>query len=112
MAFTGSAVFEQISERCVKIAGLSLASGAAGTISLSTGAGEETLPASFQPKPYGDVDLIEGMWLTYEVTTDVNNAALNLRTVKTLPASEWLVTITNDDGVNATGVLFIYVHFH
>ena len=112
MPFTGTAVFEQISESIMRISGLSLASAAVGTISLSTGAGEETMPASFQPKPYEDVDLIEGIWLTYEATTDVANAALILRTVKTLPSNELLITITNDDASNVSPVLVISVHFH
>lgn len=111
MAFTGTAVFEQISESCVRVSGLSLAASQAGTISLSTGAGEKKLPASFQPKPYGSVDLIEGVWVTYEfVTTTVNGP--KLRTVKTLPSNELLITVTNDDAGNATPSLIIYVHFH
>jgi hypothetical protein len=111
MAFTGAAVFEQVSDNIMRISGLSLASTVNGTLSLSTGAGAVKMPASFQPRPYGSVDLIEGVWLTYEAATTAINA-IRLRTVKTLPAGELLITITNDDAANASPGLIIYVHFH
>lgn len=55
MAFTGAAVVKQVSDRIVRITGLSLAAGATGTIGLAGSAGtppDVVLPESFKTEHY------------------------------------------------------------
>lgn len=111
MAFTGTPAIQQISDTIVRIANISLATSAAGTISLSTGAGEVLCPAAFKPTPYGQyggVDLAEAIEVTV-VPTGATNAA-NVQVVKT--ASPFLVTITNNSGSVATATFEVYLKFH
>ena len=113
MAFTGTAVQEQISERCMRVSGLSLAASAAGTIGLFGGAGEVDLEDGFQPKAYGEVSQIEGCWVTFEATTLVAAGEVPvLRIVKTGADLTFVITITNDDAVNASPVMVFYIHWH
>lgn len=55
MAFTGTAVIEQVSDSIVRITGLSLTTTGVGTIGLFGATGSTpgvTLPESFKPEPY------------------------------------------------------------
>ena len=109
MAFTGTAVFETVADGVVRVTGLSLASSQNGTIGLFGGAAEVPLPDNFNPTQYGTVDLAES--LQFNITSAVAGAAaLFLTIAKT--TSPFLATITNNDGVNATGNLEIYVRYH
>lgn len=109
MAFTGAAVIEKVSDRVVRVTGLSLAAAAVGTISLFEGAGEVKLPDDFNPTPYSDVDLAEAIEVSFiKIATSV--AALDVFVAKV--ASPFLATFTNDDGVNATSELEMYFRFH
>lgn len=108
MAFTGTATITKVADDLVLLEGLSLAAGANGTISLSGGGGDEELPAAFQPSAYSDVDLSESLKVSvHKVAT--STAALDLFWDTTTAG---LTTITNDDGVNATPNLKIWVRFH
>lgn len=108
MAFTGTASITKVAGDLVVIEGLSLAAGANGTISLNGGGGDVELPADFQPSDYGDVDLSESLKVECHKVA-ASTATLDLFW-DTTPAG--LTTITNDDGVNATPTLKIWVRFH
>lgn len=109
MAFTGTAAFQYISNSCVRITGLSLGNGAAGTIGLAGSAGEVDLPAWFQPSPYKNpdgstTDLAESI----EVTVIPAGAAPNIVYV-TKTAAPFLATLTNSAAGATSGALEIYV---
>ncbi len=111
MAFTGTPSIQQVSDRVVRITGVSLGNGASGTIGLNGGSGEISLPAAFKPTAYGQysgVDLAECV----EVTVNAAGASLgnNVQIAKT--ASPFLATITNNAGGAATASLEIYVKYH
>lgn len=112
MAFTGTPVVEQVADNLFRITGVSLASGADGTISFSdaTIPGEVLLVAP-DWDPAGAVSLQDGVWLTMNPVTDAG-AAVAIRVVKTgTDHSDFLVTLTNDDGSLSSGELEIYVHW-
>jgi hypothetical protein len=113
MAFTGVAVVTKITDGLVRITGLSLAFGAAGTISLFEGAGTVKLPDACNWGPDGDVDLVEAIQVYMNPVTDVSNFAIPIRVVKTgtVPTT-WLATLTNDAAATDSAGLEIYVRFH
>ena len=119
MAFTGSATVKQVSDRKVRITGLSLASAASGTIGLaqSTGSPGVALPASFKPQHY----TYEGVNVPFADAIEVSlvNAATGVATaipvsvVKTGTTTlDFLATLTNTHGSLATPNLEIWVEFH
>ena len=120
MAFTGAAVFQQVTDRCVRITGLSLAGAASGILGLfgSTVVGAVALPAAFKPRPttYNDtaVSLIELIRVNVLPMGSAQAAtAVPLRVVKA-GATQVLfsITFTNDDAAAATSDdLEIYVFF-
>ncbi len=126
MAFTGTPVVVQVSQRLARITGLSLASGAAGTISLEdNGAGEVQLPAGENWAPYGGdapgdgvVDLEEAVQVTYLYVADPGAAygpSDRIAVVKSGGADEttFLITFTSfDTGEAASAEMEIYVRFH
>jgi hypothetical protein len=73
MPFVGVAVVKQVSDNLVRITGLSVTQGAAGTIGLATtvAASDVVLPAGFQPRPYdlpdaaADVSLDEAISVSF-----------------------------------------------
>lgn len=115
MAFTGVAVVQSISDTKVRITGLSLAGGAAGTIGLdgNVAAGVQ-LPNSFRPGPYryngAVVDLSEAI----EVSIwRAGAAGAGLEDVVIAKADDpFLVTLTNADAQNASSDMEIYLTFH
>lgn len=110
MAFTGTATQALVSDRMVRITGLSLANTAAGTISLFGGGGNVELPDAFNPEPYRDIDLAESLEVSFVAAATLSAAPLRVSVTKT--ASPLLITLTNDDGTNATPALEIFVKFH
>ena len=119
MAFTGTATIKQVSDRIVRITGLSLAAGAAGTIGLfgSTNSPGVRLPDAFKVTHYE----AEGSDVPFSDALDVSakDAAVGMATaipvavVKTgTTQADWLATITNTHGSLATPNLEIYVKFH
>lgn len=114
MAFTGSAVVEQIADSIVRITGVSLASGASGTIGLnqyggSSGAADIELPAGFQPSNYDSVSLQDQVMVNSNPITSVATA-IPVRVVKTgTKPLDFLITMTNDHGSLASPQLEIYV---
>lgn len=111
MAFTGAPVFQKVSDRVMRVTGLSLAAGAAGVFGLNGDAGAEIeLPADYKPVAYADVDLAESVEVAVHKAA-TSAAALDLIVAKA-PGPPFRVTVTNDDGVNATGALEFYFRFH
>ena len=108
MAFTGTAVFETVSDSKVRVTGLSLASAASGVFGLAGSGAEIELPASFQPKTYGGVDLAESIQVDFHLVT-AEAVAPALQIVKV--ASPWSATVTNG-GAAASGGLEFYIDFH
>jgi hypothetical protein len=117
MAFTGTAVVKQIADGIVRITGLSLAAGAAGTISLSGGNGAVKCPAGFQPGEYvyggATIGLDDSIDVTALPAAVGVATAIPVSVVKTAQGpTAWLATITNTHGTTATPNLEIYVKFH
>lgn len=119
MAFTGTPVIQQISDRMCRITGVSLASGADGVVGLSGGGSEVSLPASFKPTPYkydptsNDVSLIESVWVVVQPVTDVSNFAIPIRVVKAGSThNSFEITFTNDSAATTSPGLEIYVIWH
>lgn len=119
MAFTGTATVVQVSGSIVRITGLSLAAGAAGTIGLFDNSGTPgvRLPASFQPKPYAfngqDVSLSDMIDVQEKAAAVGTATAIPVAVVKTgtVPA-DWVATLTNTHATTATPDLEIYVRIH
>ena len=120
MAFTGSPVIQQISDRTVRITGVSLAFGASGILGLHGGAvgGAVALPASFKPHDYhyqptdNDVSFQESVRVTINPVTDVSNFGIPIRVVKTgTVVADFAITLTNDAAGTGSGDLEIYVTF-
>jgi len=118
MAFTGTPTIQQISDRCCRITGVSLAAGDSGVIGLSTSGAEVELPASFKPTPYhyqptaNSVSLIESVRIYLNPVTDVSNFQIPIRVVKTGSTHAlFAATFTNDEAAVASPNLEIYVEF-
>jgi len=118
MAFTGTAAVVQVSDRQVRISGLSLAGGASGTIGLSGATGTApgvTLPAAFQASVYdygtSNVALASSIRLSYnyvEATAD----EVPLIVAKTgTTAADFRITVSNTTG-SASSQVELYVFFH
>lgn len=120
MAFTGIATIKQISDREVRITGLSLASGASGTIGLAPatgGAPDVKLPAAFQPEPYAygsaTVQLQDSLEIVAAVAAIGVATAVPIAVVKTgTTPGDFRGTLTNTSGSLASPNLEIYVKFH
>ncbi len=120
MAFTGSAVVKQVSDRIVRITGLSLAAGASGTIGLSGATGSApgvTLPESFQTKhytylgsnvPFADAIEVTALPAAVGVATAIPTAVVKTGTT----AADFRATVTNTHGSLATPNLEIMLKFH
>lgn len=120
MAFTGTPVVTQISDRIVSIQGLSLDAGASGTIGLAAFSGTTpgvTLPEAFKPTEYkyiGDsISLAEAIEVTALPAAVGVATAIPVAVVKTGndPAA-WRATITNTHATLATPLLEIMVKYH
>lgn len=120
MAFTGTAVVTQVSDRIVRITGLSLASAAAGTVGLAGATGSApgvTLPASFQTLHYTYNNAVVPFASCLDVSVVV--AAVGVATaipvaiVKTgTTVADFRVTLTNTHGSLASPALEIYIKLH
>jgi hypothetical protein len=118
MAFTGTAVVKQVTDRQVRITGLSLGAGASGTIGLNGATGTApgvTLPASFQPQVYdygtSGVTLADSISCSYAFvdTSGVVSTPLTVAKTGTTVADFRITLATNG---SATSPFEIYVRFH
>ncbi len=120
MAFTGSAVVEQVADDLVRITGVSLGAGADGTIGLfeKTVAPDVRLPESFKPRvySYGELDVPLQASMKVDVTPVTAGVAVApVLVVKTGDTPEdFEITIENQESGEGddTGDLEIYVRFH
>lgn len=120
MAFTGTAVVTQISDRMVVITGLSLVAGAAGTLGLFGATGGTpgvTLPAAFQPRGYAylgnPIPLASSIEVTAQPAAVGVATAIPVAVVKTgTTVADFRTTVTNTHGSLATPDLEIVVRFH
>ncbi len=112
MAFTGVAVITKVADNLCRITGLSLAGAASGTIGLAEGAGDVDLPASFKPRRYGAVTLIQSIEVSYVPVTAVTTL-VPISVVKSgaTPAA-FLITLANTTAATASAELEIWVRFH
>lgn len=119
MAFTGTAVIKLVSESKTRITGLSLLTGASGTISLHEGTGSVKCPEAFKPRPYddgfGDVSLQDSVEVSVWPVDGAGEVGMPFKIVKsgTTPA-DFLVTITDTSTEEeiGTGEFEIYLKFH
>lgn len=119
MAFTGTPTIVQISDRLVRITGVSLASGASGILGLaaSTVSGAVKLPAAFKPANYQaeghTVTLQDAVQCTCENAATGVATAIPLAVVKTGTTDEdFAITVTNTHGSLASPAQEIMVSFH
>ncbi len=117
MAFTGEPVVTQVSQSLVRITGLSLGSGAEGTISLDEGAGEVKLPDGCNWKPYSSIDLAEAVEISWVFVDDPGALDQSTRIYVAKAAGgdpvTFLATMTNGDTSEAQSAeMEIYVRFH
>lgn len=120
MAFTGTATVVQVSDRMVRITGLSLASAAVGTIGLNGHTGSTpgvTLPASFKTEHYtyagADVPFQAAIECTAQAAATGVATAIPVAIVKSgTNLADFLISITNTHGSLATPALEIIVTFH
>lgn len=106
MAFTGTATVKRVSERMVRITGLSLAASAAGTISLFEGSGSVKCPDDFNPEKYSNVTLQDSVALRHLPCVPITVAKAGTT------QQDFLLTMTNQSGSVSTGALEIYIEFH
>lgn len=121
MAFTGTATIEQVSDRKIRITGLSLAGDASGTIGFpgEDVAAEVELPALTSWIPFknaeGDlVSLAAAIECRVAPTTDVGVAVPVSIAKSGSDQSDFKLTLHNDlaGGGQASGTLEIYVEYH
>jgi hypothetical protein len=120
MAFTGTAVVKQISDRLVRITGLSLAAGVGGTIGLfgATGSAPDVeLPETFKTQHYAflgsGVPFIDAIEVTAAAAATGTVVAIPVAVVKTgTSIADFRATLTNTHGSTATPDLEIMVRFH
>lgn len=118
MAFTGTATVKQISDRQVRITGLSLDTSASGTIGLFGATGTTpgvTLPQAFQPQVYDYLN--SGVSLADSISCSVNfvntaGTTTPVAVAKTgTTVADFRITLTNPIATTGSG-LEIYVRFH
>ena len=125
MPFTGTPVVTRVSGRVARITGISIASGATGTIGLNeNGSAEINLPDSIDWSPYagadagdGVVDLEEACEVSYTFNTDPGPPDQSIRIAVTKAnggdPSAFLITFESFDvGEDDSGQLEIYIRFH
>ena len=117
MAFGGVAVVNQISDRVVRITGLTLANAATGTIALSNGpASDVNLPATFTPQEIpsvaGDPSVVDTITDRTRVSIQQTAAAATGQPYHVqkngVGQTTFQIAITND-GAAGSGALEIYV---
>jgi len=118
MAFTGAATIKQVSERCVRVTGLSLAFGASGAFCLFGGTTPNALPLprAFDPHDYlfeGElVTLLDSMRVTILPVADVAAFAVPIRVVKNnLDPVTFNIELTNDAAATNSAELEIEIEF-
>lgn len=120
MSFTGTAVVKQVSDRIVRITGLSLASTASGTIGLpgATGSAPDVeLPESFKTLHYtyggSNVPFADAIEVTAIVAATNVAQSIPIAVVKSgTTLANFRATLTNTHASLASANLEIMVKFH
>jgi hypothetical protein len=120
MAFTGSATVKQVSDRKVRITGLSLAGAASGTIGLHTHTGSApgvTLPEGFQPEPYTNTEgEIVSLQDAIQVSMVPDTGVVTLVPIAVVKSGAddktFLITLTNSTVGTASAEVEIFVEWH
>jgi hypothetical protein len=119
MAFTGTAAVKQISDRIVRITGLSLVAGATGTIGLFANSGSPgvRLPEAFKTIHYAaegsNVPFQDCIECTTKAAATGVATAIPLAVVKSGSTTlDFLITLTNTHGTLASPDQEIMVRFH
>ncbi len=110
MAFTGTpGTVERITERLYRVTGLGLAGAASGTIGLTGGTGEVTLPGTDDWTDMGAATLIDAVQVTMNPVTSVTTL-VPIMVVKTGTTNNtFLITFTNTTAATASATLEIYI---
>ncbi len=112
MAWTGTATVAKISDRLVRITGLSLAGAASGTIGIGHSSSEVDILNLPDWEAYGDVTLQDAVSVLINVLTDVTSP-VPISVVKTgTNQTDFVLTFHNDTAATASGSLEIYLEFH
>lgn len=123
MAFTGTPVVKQVTDRMVRITGVSLAAAASGVIALhgavSPPVGAVILPEGFIVGTYdyantpGVVTLQDAVDVQAKIAATGTTTSVPIATIKTgTTPADFLATLTNGDDDGATALLEIYVRNH
>jgi hypothetical protein len=119
MAFTGTPTIVQISDRLVRVTGLSLAAGAAGVFGLSesTVSGAVKMPAAFKPANYQaeghTVTLQDSVQCAFQNAATGVATAIPLAVVKSGSTDEdFAITVTNTHGSLASPAQEFMISFH
>lgn len=118
MAFTGTPTILQISDNVVRITGLSLASGASGTIGFfehTGGAPDVTLPQTFKTEHYvyddTNIPFSDAIQVTVNPVTTTSNFQQVGITKSGTTRGDWRATL-NNAFASVSATLEIYVRFH
>jgi len=120
--FTGVPVVTQVANDLVRIAGVSLGSGATGTISLKQGAGEVKLPSGIIWGPYGGdndgdgmVTLDESVEVSWTFVSDPadNSGQIYVAKADGDDPAQFLISLINADASEGQSAeMEIYLRFH
>ncbi len=115
MAFTGTATIKQIADNKVRITGLSLANGAAGTIGLHGATGTTpgvTLPASFDTLHYDYAGSLVPFQdaINVQVTITAGNGGLPVVTKSGTTVADFRLTFTDSGSAHPGLDLLITYH--
>lgn len=119
VAFTGTPVLEQVSDRTCRVSGVQLALATSGTIGLAGatgGAPDITLPSNLGAADYSyqgsDVPLTSSIQVLVNPVSSAGNTNLQVSVSKAgTTVGTWRVTITNTNVGLATQTLEIYLTF-
>lgn len=112
MAFTGTPALVKITDGLFRVTGVSLGIGASGTIGFTSGTNEVELAAPTW-EPNGDVTLQDAISVLVNVVGAGVATAVPVRVVKTgTVQSDFVITLTNNDGAAVTAGLEIYVRYN
>jgi len=118
MAFTGTATVTQITDRMVRITGLSLGAGATGTVGLHGATGTApnvTLPAAFQPAVYRygdtDVQLVDSVRMEWLASAGGGDQTQIDTSKSGTTAADFRISMHNASG-SASDAFEMYVSFH
>lgn len=121
MAFTGTPLFTQISDRLIRVTAFGLAGAAVGVLSFQAGTGDFKFPASFGPgiSAYGGgfsataIALQDAIQVAVPVPVTAVTTFIPISVVKAgTTQADFTVTMTNTTAATASPTLECYIGFH